>query len=89
LHCSLLLRYLVKNFIAMAKFPSLQSVFKATANTINRFPLETLATFVGTIYSLIIIDNIDHKTEQFNIKVVIFCSLCLVFFLSSSLYFES
>lgn len=73
----------------MAKFPSLQSVFKATANTINRFPLETLATFVGTIYSLIIIDNIDNKTDQFNIKVVICSSLCLVLFLSLSLYFES
>lgn len=73
----------------MAKFPSLQTVFKATANTINRFPLETLATFIGTIYSLIIIDNIDNKTDQFNIKVVICSSLCLVFFLSSSLYFES
>lgn len=73
----------------MAKFPSLQSVFKATADTINRFPLETLASFVGTIYSLIIIDNIDYKTDQFNIKVVICSSLCLVLFLSLSLYFES
>ena len=73
----------------MAKFPSLQSVFKATADTINRFPLETLATFIGTIYSLIIIDNIDNKTDQFNVKDVICSSLCLVFFLSSSLYFES
>lgn len=73
----------------MAKFPSLQSVFKATADTINRFPLETLAAFVGTIYSLIIIDNIDYKIDQFNIKVVICSSLCLVLFLSLSLYFES
>jgi hypothetical protein len=75
--------------MTMAKFPSLQSVFKATANTINRFPLETLAAFVGTIYSLLIIDNIDNKTDQFNIKVVICSSLCLVLFLSLSLYFES
>ncbi len=89
MHSISLLRYLVKNLIAMAKFPSLQSVFKATADTINRFPLETLAAFVGTIYSLIIIDNIDNKTDQFNVKVVICSSLCLVFFLSSSLYFES
>ena len=89
MHSISLLRYLVKNLIAMAKFPSLQSVFKATADTINRFPLETLATIVGTIYSLIIIDNIDYKTDQFNIKVVICSSLCLVLFLSLSLYFES
>jgi hypothetical protein len=89
LHSISLLRYLVKNLIAMAKFPSLQSVFKATADTINRFPLETLAAFVGTIYSLIIIDNIDYKIDQFNIKVVICSSLCLVLFLSLSLYFES
>ena len=74
----------------MAKFPSLQSVFKATANTIYRFPLETLATFVGTIYSLIIIDEIsDSINFPFNIKAVICSSLCLVLFLSLSLYFES
>lgn len=73
----------------MAKFPSLQSVFKATLNTIYRFPLETIAIFVGTIYSLIIIDNIDNKTDQFNIKIVICSSLLLVLFLSSSLYFEA
>ena len=73
----------------MAKFPSLQSVLNATATTINRFPFETLATFVGTIYSLIIIHSLDQKTEQFNTKVVICSSLCLVLFLSLSLYFES
>ena len=73
----------------MAKFPSLQSVFKSTVNTINRFPLETLATFIGTIYSLIIIHSLEQKTEQFNIKIIICSSLCLVLFLSLSLYFES
>ncbi len=74
----------------MAKFPSLQSVFKTTSNTIYRFPLETLATFVGTIYSLIIIDEIsDSINFPFNIKAVICSSLCLVLFLSLSLYFES
>jgi hypothetical protein len=84
-----LLRYLVKKFKAMAKFPSLQSVLKSTANTINRFPLETLAALVGTIYSLIIIHSLEQRTEQFNIKIVICSSLCLVLFLSLSLYFES
>ena len=73
----------------MAKFPSLQSVLKSTANTINRFPLETLAALVGTIYSLIIIHSLEQRTEQFNIKIVICSSLCLVLFLSLSLYFES
>jgi hypothetical protein len=73
----------------MAKFPSLQSVFKATADTIKRFPLETLAAFVGTIYSLIIIHSLEHKTEQLNLKIVICSSLWLVLFLSLSLYFES
>ena len=73
----------------MAKFPSLQSVFKATANTIIRFPLEILAAFVGTIFSLIIIDFKSYPVPPYNIKVVIFSSLCLVLFLSSSLYFES
>jgi hypothetical protein len=89
LHSISLLRYLVKNLIAMAKFPSLQSVLKSTANTINRFPLETLAALVGTIYSLIIIHSLEQRTEQFNIKIVICSSLCLVLFLSLSLYFES
>jgi len=73
----------------MAKFPSLQSVLNSTVNTINRFPLETLATLVGTIYSLIIIHSLEHKTEQLNIKIVICSSLWLVLFLSLSLYFES
>jgi hypothetical protein len=73
----------------MAKFPSLQSVLNSTVNTINRFPLETLATLVGTIYSLIIIHSLEHKTEQQNIKIVICSSLWLVLFLSLSLYFES
>ncbi len=73
----------------MAKFPSLQSVFKATANTIIRFPLEILAAFVGTIFSLIIIDFKSYPVPPYNIKVVICSSLCLVLFLSSSLYFES
>ena len=89
MHSISLLRYLVKNLIAMAKFPSLQSVLKSTANTINRFPLETLAALVGTIYSLIIIHSLEQRTEQFNIKIVICSSLCLVLFLSLSLYFES
>jgi len=73
----------------MAKFPSLQSVIDLTLKTVYRFPFEFFATLIGTIYSLIIIDNIDNKTDQFNIKVVICSSLCLVLFLSLSLYFES
>ena len=56
----------------MAKFPSLQSVFKATANTIIRFPLETLAAFVGTIFSLIIIDFKSYPVHPYNIKIVMF-----------------
>ena len=73
----------------MAKFPSLQSVLDSTKKTIFRFPLEFIATLIGTIYSIIIIDTINSVSEQLYIKIIISSALCLVLFLSVSLYFES
>ena len=73
----------------MAKFPSLQSVFNSTKKTIFRFPLEFITTLTGTIYSLLLIDSISSISEQLYIKIIISSALCLVLFLSISLYFES
>lgn len=73
----------------MSKFPSLQSVLNATKKTVYRFPFEFIATLIGTIYSLVLIANIDSNPEQFYIKIIISSSLCMVLFLSISLYFES
>jgi hypothetical protein len=73
----------------MAKFPSLQSVLDSTKKTIFRFPLETIITVIGTIYGLLIIDEKNDSTENLYFKIIASCSLCLVLFLSLSLYFES
>ena len=73
----------------MAKFPSLQSVIDLTLKTVYRFPFEFIATLIGTIYSLLFIDNIDANPEQLFIKIIISSALCMVLFLSISLYFES
>jgi hypothetical protein len=78
-----------KKFIAMAKFPSLQSVLDSIKKTIFRFPFEFIATLIGTIYSLLWIDNINNNFEKLYIKIIISSALCLVLFLSISLYFES
>ena len=73
----------------MVKFPSIQNVLDSTKNTIFRFPSEFIATLVGTIYSLLFIDNIDANPEQLYIKIIIVSALCMVLFLCISLYFES
>lgn len=73
----------------MAKFPSLQSVLDSIKKTIFRFPFEFIATLIGTIYSLLWIDNINNNFEKLYIKIIISSALCLVLFLSISLYFES
>ena len=73
----------------MSKFPSLQSVLNATKKTVYRFPFEFIATLIGTIYSLVLIANIDSNPEQFYIKIIISSALCMFLFLSISLYFES
>lgn len=73
----------------MAKFPSLQSVLNATQKTILRFPLETITTFFGTICAILLIqkDYTETSSREFLFKALMSCSLCLVLFLSISLFF--
>ena len=73
----------------MTKFPSIQSVLDSTKKTIFRFPFEFIATLTGTIYSLLLIDSISSISEQLYIKIITSSALCLVLFLSVSLFFES
>ena len=73
----------------MDKFPSLQNVLDSTKKTIFRFPLETIITVIGTIYALLLIDEKNDSTENLYVKIIASCSLCLVLFLSLSLFFES
>ena len=73
----------------MDKFPTLQNVLDSTKKTIFRFPLETIITVIGTIYALLLIDEKNDSTENLYLKIIASCSLCLVLFLSNSLYFES
>ncbi|RVT78489.1 DUF4153 domain-containing protein [Flavobacterium sufflavum] len=74
----------------MSKFPSLQNVFDATKATVIRFPLEIIAALCGTIFAIRSIDlEYQDPTRQFLLKAIMSSSLCLVLFLSVSLYFIS
>ncbi len=72
----------------MAKFPSLQSVLQASQKTIFRFPLETISTIVGTVFAILLLEERNATMENFYTKSIMCCSLCLVLFLSVSLYFS-
>jgi len=71
----------------MSKFPSLQNVLHATQKTILRFPLEITITFFGTIYAILLVNDENSGSTEFFVKVIMSCSLCLVLFLSISLFF--
>nr|WP_315174987.1 DUF4153 domain-containing protein [uncultured Flavobacterium sp.] len=74
----------------MANFPSLQNVFNATRNTIQRFPLETITTFTGSIFAIFLISNeYRDPNTAFYTKAILSSLLCLVAFLSVSLYFSA
>jgi len=72
----------------MAKFPSLQNVLNTTKKTVFRFPLETIITICGTVCAILLIQK-DHggTSVEFLSKSIMSCSLCLVLFLSISLFF--
>lgn len=72
----------------MAKFPSVQSIITTTQKTSLRFPLETITAFLGTIIAILLIDEKTDSTEKLYVKIIMCCSLCLVLFLSVSLYFS-
>ncbi len=72
----------------MGKFPSLQSVINATQKTVLRFPLETITTIFGTICAILLIQKeYGDTSKEFLSKSIMSCSLCLVLFLSISLFF--
>ena len=71
----------------MSKFPSLQKVLNATQKTIFRFPLETITIICGTIFAILLIEDEFKDSQEFLVKGVLSSSLCLVLFLSVSLFF--
>jgi hypothetical protein len=73
----------------MAKFPSVQSVLLASQKTISRFPLETIITILGTVFAILLSEKKNDTAENFYTKSIMCCSLCLVLFLSVSLYFSA
>jgi len=72
----------------MSRLPSLQNVLNATLNTILRFPLEIITAISGTIFA-IILNELEYQdpNKEFYQKALMSSSLCLVLFLSVSLFF--
>src|SRR6187200_2364400 len=73
----------------MAKFPSFESILQASQKTISRFPLETIITILGTVFAILLSEERNDTNENFYTKSIMCCSLCLVLFLSVSLYFSA
>ena len=74
----------------MSKLPSLQNVLSAIQKTVLRFPLEIIAAISGTIFALILNEiSYNHPNREFYQKAIMSSSLCLVLFLSVSLFFIS
>ena len=73
----------------MSKSHLLQSILSATQKTIVRFPLECITALIGMVTTILLSEQADH-TPNFNFyaKIALSCSLCLVSFLSISLYFS-
>ena len=75
----------------MFKLPSIQQLFQGFVTVIKRFPLEIIASVVGTIASSILIEKEnEYSLEQVQILTrVLLCSiLALTLFLSVSLFSE-
>lgn len=73
----------------MSKLPSLQKILHGIKRTILRFPLETLTAITGTVFAILLVEKKYDDPKEFCIKAIMACSLCLVSFLSVSLYFEA
>lgn len=72
----------------MSKFPSLHNIAQAILKTITRFPLETITAVIGTILSIILNEkSYNDPNKELYQKALMSCSLCLVLFLSVSLFF--
>lgn len=73
----------------MSKLPSLQNVLNATKKTILRFPLEIITAVLGTVFAILFIRQDRVYDDKFYIKAIMSCSLCLVWFVSASLFFAA
>ena len=74
----------------MSRLPSLQNVLSAIQKTVLRFPLETITAILGTIFAIILNElKYDNPNKEFYQKALMSSSLCLVLFLSVSLFFLS
>lgn len=74
----------------MSQLPSLQNVLNATQKTIFRFPLEFIIAITGTVLAVILNElNYNDPNQRFYAKALMSCSLCLVLFLSVSLFFTA
>ena len=71
----------------MASFPSFQKIIQETQRTFLRFPLEILIAITGTIFAIYATNETNRQTEELFTKIIMGCSLCLVLFLSITLYF--
>lgn len=72
----------------MSRLPSFQNVLNATLKTILRFPLEIITAISGTVLAIILSEiNYNNPNKELYQKALMSCSLCLVLFLSVSLFF--
>lgn len=73
----------------MSKLPSLQKIISSTKKTILIFPLEILTAIFGTIFAILLINEDNSQVDYFYLKAMMSCSLCLVWFLSATLFFTA
>ncbi|KQO34578.1 hypothetical protein ASF10_02380 [Flavobacterium sp. Leaf82] len=72
----------------MSRLPSFQNVLNATLKTVLRFPLEIIIAVLGTFSAIIVNEkNYNDPNKEFYEKALMSASLCLVLFLSVSLFF--
>ena len=72
----------------MYSFPSFEKIITETRATLMRFPLEILVAILGTLCAIYCTDEKNNEQQRMYIKIIMACSLCLVLFLSISLYFS-
>lgn len=73
----------------MSRLPSLQNILKAIQKTVLRFPLETITAICGTVFAILLSEEDTDSQEKLYVKLIMCSSLCLVLFLSISLFFAS
>ena len=72
----------------MSRLPSLKNVLNSTLKTVLRFPLETITVILGTIIAIVLNEKeYNDPNKELYQKALMSCSLCLVLFLSVSLFF--